>query len=174
MNKNIIYVGLGILALAILAVFLFRADDTSPATDEPAVKIENPRFITLHYYSELKDKDGSGNVMCSEEALVSVDREIPRTETPLEDTLRLFLKGELTGGEREQGISTEYPLSGLTLSSVNLSPRGVLTLDISDPERKTTGGACRVTLLRAQLEATAKQFDTVKSVRYTNPELFQP
>jgi len=36
------------------------------------------------------------------------------------------------------------------------------------------GGACRTGILRAQIEATAEQFDGVNQVRFIDEELFQP
>jgi len=131
------------------------------------------RDIKLYYYNQNKDKDAAGNVLCSRQGLVAVDRQISSSQTPIQDTIKLLLQGQLTQQEKSQGISTEFPLSGVTLKSANLSG-GVLTLEFTDPQNKTSGGACRAGILWYQIEATAKQFSEVKSVRFIPETLFQP
>src|SRR3989338_525403 len=113
------------------------------------------------------------NTMCTQGGLVSVNRTIPVTQTPIQDTIRLLLKGELTSAEKSQGLTTEYPLLGFELTSVSLQS-GVLTLTFKDSQNKTSGGSCRVNILRYQIEATAKQFSGVNSVRFMPETLFQP
>ena len=120
--------------------------------------VEQTRNIKLYFYDENKDKDASGNVKCSAQGLVATDRSIPLTNTPIQDAVRELFK-EI--------------LPGVSLAEANLS-NGVLTLLISDPQSKTSGGSCRVSILRAQVEATAKQFGGVTEVRYLPPESFQP
>jgi hypothetical protein len=129
--------------------------------------------IVLYYYDEDKDKDASGNVLCSAQGLAGVERHVPATITPIQDSIKLLLRGELSSAEKAQGISTEFPLSGLSLKGASLSG-GVLTLEFNDPQNKTSGGSCRVNILRAQIEATAKQFTGVNSVRIIPDQLFQP
>jgi hypothetical protein len=131
------------------------------------------RDVKLYYYDASKDKDASGNIMCSSKGLVPVDRAIPVSLTPIQDTIKLLIKGELSSSERAAGISTDYPLSGFELKSASLTG-GILTLTFDDPEFKTSGGACKATVLRSQIEATAKAFTEVKSVRILPATLFQP
>jgi len=119
---------------------------------------EATRNIKLYFYDENKDKDANGNVRCSAQGLVATDRSIAFTNTPIQDALKELFK-EI--------------LPGVTLSGANLA-NGVLTLLISDPQNQTTGGSCKTTILRAQVEATAKQFGGVTEVRYLPPESFQP
>lgn len=138
------------------------------------VKFNLPaRTVKLYYYNEDQDTDENGNILCSDKGLVAVEREIPVTDTPIRDTLNLLLAGQLTPAERAQGITTQYPLSGLKLNGISLGDKH-LTLDIQDPGHATTGGACRVNILWEQIEATAKQFDEVDSVSFTPNTLFQP
>jgi len=131
------------------------------------------RIIKLFYYNESKDLDASGNIMCSDKGLESVERQIPLSITPVQDAIKLLLQGELTFMEQGRGIETEFPLSGFELVSASLT-NGSLTLTFADPQNRTSGGSCRVNILRAQVEATAKQFDEVKEVRLAPAELFQP
>lgn len=131
------------------------------------------RSIKLYYYNSSKDQDNSGNIMCSKNGLEAVERHIPVTKTPIQDAIKLLLKGELTSQEKAQGITTEYPLSGVELKSASLK-NGVLTLTFSDSQNKTGGGSCRAGILWFQIEDTAKQFSGVLFVRFMPEELFQP
>jgi hypothetical protein len=128
--------------------------------------------IKLYYYNPALDQ-GPGGAQCSKNGLVAVDRVIPKTTTPLTDAVRLLLRGELSSAERSQGLTTEFPLSGVTLTSAVVT-NGAATLTFNDPQNKTGGGSCRVAVLWAQIEATAKQFSTVSTVRFMPAELFQP
>jgi len=131
------------------------------------------KTIKLYYYNPELDKDESGNIACSRNGLVPVERAIPITQTPIQDTIKLLLLGELTDGERAQGIGTEYPLEGLSLKGASLKD-GILTLEFDDSKNKTVGGSCRVGILWFQIEATAKQFSEVQQVRFLPEEIFQP
>ena len=132
--------------------------------------------VLLYYYNPEKDKDETGNTKCSRDGLMPIEREIPTTKTPIQDTINLLLKGKenLTENEIAQGITTEYPLEGFKLKSANLKEDGTLILEFDDPLNKTTGGSCRVGILWFQIEATAKQFPQVKEVRFLPEEIFQP
>jgi putative hemolysin len=132
--------------------------------------------VLLYYYNPEKDKDKAGNIKCSRDGLVAIERLIPVSPTPIEDTIELLLKGKenLTEEELAQGITTEFPLDGFKLKSVNLKSDGTLILEFEDPLNKTIGGACRVGILWFQIEATAKQFPQVKQVQFLPEELFQP
>lgn len=131
------------------------------------------REVFLYYYNPENDKDESGNIMCSRQGLVPAEREIPISQTPIQDTIRLLLEGKLTETEKSAGVTTEYPLEGLKLLGANLKD-GVLTLTFEDPANKTSGGACRVGILWFQIEATVKQFEEVNQARFLPEELFQP
>lgn len=144
-------------------------DDDDQDDDEDAEE----RVVKLYYYNPDNDKDENGNIMCSSKGLVAVNRTIPQTTTPIQDSIRLLIQGRVTANEASRGIETEYPLAGFRLLGANLE-NGVLTLEFDDPQNQSSGGACRAELLWMQIEATAKQFSTVKVVRYKPEELFQP
>lgn len=134
------------------------------------------RKVLLFYYNPEKDKDANGNIKCSKDGLVAIEREIPVTKTPIQDTVNLLLKGKenLAQADIEKGITTEYPLEGFKLKSVNFERDGTLILEFEDPLNKTVGGSCRVRILWFQIEATAKQFPGVKQVKFLPERLFQP
>jgi len=108
--------------------------------------------------------------------LVALERQIPVSQTPIRDTIELLLKGKenLTESDLTKGITTEFPLEGFELKSLNLKEDGTLILEFKDPLNKTIGGACRVSILWFQIEATAKQFPQVKKVQFLPEVLFQP
>ncbi|MBX4189345.1 GerMN domain-containing protein [Candidatus Parcubacteria bacterium] len=165
MNRILIIL-LGILV--VVGVFALGRKYSVPA---PASMPERTS-VTLYYYNPMLDQ-GPGGVECSEKGLVSVARTIPKTATVLQDSIALLLEGRLTEEERAQGITTEFPLSGVSLVSASIVD-GIATLTFVDPEHQTSGGSCRVTILRAEIEATAKQFPSVQNVRFKPDDLFQP
>ncbi len=131
------------------------------------------KTIKLYYYNYEMDKDEFGNTACSRNGLTPVERKIPITQTPIQDTIKLLLLGGLTEEERAQGIDTEYLLEGLSLKGASLKD-SVLTLEFDDSKNRTVGGSCRVGILWFQIEATAKQFAEVQQVRFLPEEIFQP
>lgn len=129
--------------------------------------------IKLYYYNPDLDKDETDNVLCSKKGLVAVERKIPVTKTLIQDTIKLLLLGELTNEEKDQGITTEYPLTGFSLKGASLK-EGSLMLEFNDPNNKTIGGSCRIGILWFQIEATAKQFPQIQEVKFMSEDLFQP
>ncbi|MCU0653511.1 MAG: GerMN domain-containing protein [Candidatus Pacebacteria bacterium] len=159
-----------VIASAVIAislyVFYLRNENKLPEGGQV-------REISLYYYNPARDLDDMGNIACGREGLVAVPREIPVTQTPIQDAIRLLLAGRTTDKEREAGITTEFPLAGVKMKGANLKD-GVLTLEFADPQNKTSGGACRAGILWFQIEATAKQFPEVKEVRFIPETIFQP
>ncbi len=131
--------------------------------------------VSLFFYDANKDKDAKGGILCSKQGLVAVTRSIPKTTTTnIADTVRLLLQGGLSDAEKQQGITTEFPLAGFELENAALDAKGALTLTFKDPQFKSSGGSCRVNILYAQIEATAKQFPEVKSVIIKPDAILQP
>lgn len=157
------YVVVGVMVV-LVGVGIWYGTKPKPAEDGISVR--------LYYYNALLDQ-GPGGVRCSKDGLVPVERIIPNTATPLADTIRLLLRGEILPEEQSQGATSEFPLAGVALKSATIT-NGVATLTFDDPLYKTGGGSCRVSILWAQIEATARQFPTVTSVRFMPEELFQP
>lgn len=144
---------------------------------EEAVRVKtlvfvNPagRSIPVRLYFYDAGKEGK---LCNAQELVAVERVLPYTPNPLAESIRLLLRGEISDEEKAVGVSSEYPLLGVRLESAAIE-NGVATLRFSDEQGKTNGGACRVNILRAQIESTAKQFPGVTEVRILPAELFQP
>ena len=112
--------------------------------------------------------------VCTSSAVAPVTREIERGTTPIQDTVKLLLQGDLKPSEIQQGFSTEFSeAKNFTLKGAGLKD-GSLTLEFSDPDNFTSGGSCRVNLLKAQIKQTALQFFPVKEVELRPNTLFQP
>lgn len=131
------------------------------------------RTIKLYYYNPSRDQDAQGNIQCSQQGLVEVERQIPISQSPIKDTLELFLNSPLSDDDKALGLTSEFPLSGVSLNSLSLH-NGNLTVQLLDAENKIAGGSCRVSILKEQLEAVVKQFPEVVSVIFEPAELFQP
>jgi spore germination protein GerM len=129
--------------------------------------------VKLYYYNPSLDQ-GVGGVQCSEKGLQQVTRQIPKTITPLFDSIKLLLEGNLTEEEINMGITTEFPLDGFELLSASINNKGMATLNFSDPKGKTVGGSCRTAVLWSGIRKTAMQFETVKDVEFNPEDLFQP
>ncbi|MFH1430119.1 MAG: Gmad2 immunoglobulin-like domain-containing protein [Candidatus Uhrbacteria bacterium] len=147
----------------------YDAELRIPITIQPTAV----RSVSLSFYNPDEDLSPAAGLLCSAQGLVVVGREIPVTRTPIQDTVRLLLRGEITEEERAAGVTTEFPLEGVTLEGVSVAD-GVLSLEFNDPNGLTSGGACRSGVLWAQVEATARQFDGIVSVQHIPEDIFQP
>jgi hypothetical protein len=111
---------------------------------------------------------------CLTRSMDFVERSLPITKTPIQDTIRLLIAGEITASEKSAGYQTEFTKNNFKLTAASLSNDGTLSLTFSDPDNFTSGGSCRVSVLKSQIELTALQFSDVKSVVFKPTELFQP
>ncbi|MFZ2153545.1 MAG: hypothetical protein WAV41_05870 [Microgenomates group bacterium] len=93
---------------------------------------------------------------------------IPKTNTPLKDSLDELIKLFITEDEKAYGSRVlNFRLKSAIISS------GVAKLVFEDPEFYTSGGSTRVGLLYSQIEKTALQFPSVKKVEISGAT-FQP
>lgn len=136
-----------------------------------AANNQNTLNIQLYYPNTVRANQLDD--ACSSDSVIPVNRQISRTRTPIQDTLRLLLTGELTQNERSAGFTSEFPTAGFSLKGATLR-NGVLTLEFTEVPGFTTGGACRVGILRSQIEKTALQFAGVERVEFKPATLFQP
>ncbi len=128
--------------------------------------------VKLYYYNQDQDVDDEGMVLCSADSVEAVSRSIV-SEEPIRETIELLLLGQLSEEEKAKGLSTEFPHPEFKLKDLDLED-GVLTLSFSEVPGFSSGGSCRVTLLRAQVEKTALQFSEVEEVRVKPLSVFQP
>lgn len=163
MKKTLIFVA--ILAVALVGVYLFTNTDGNNELDS--------QTVNLYYYNPDLDTDKQGNILCSEEGLVAVERELENNENPVSDTISLLLEGNVTESEANQGIETEFPLDGFSLASSTLK-NGTLSLTFNDPNFASSGGTCRTTILSSQVRYTAEQFEEVEELQISPDHVFQP
>ncbi|MGC9529910.1 MAG: hypothetical protein ACP5G2_04740 [Candidatus Bipolaricaulaceae bacterium] len=114
-----------------------------------------------------------GHVACDRDAVLPLARWAPLTGPPLLAALDFLIHDGLAPWEEQAGYMSEFPLPGVALATASLA-QGVLTLTIVDPENWTTGGACRIGIMRAQIEKTARQFPEVEEVHILPPTVLQP
>lgn len=129
--------------------------------------------VNLYYYNQQRDQElNEGQVACDPDAVIRVERKIA-SDNLIENTINLLLQGSLTQEEKEQGFTTEFPNEEFKLLESKLE-NGMLTLTFTEVPGFTSGGSCRVNILRAQIEKTAKQFPQVEEVMIKPETLFQP
>lgn len=151
-----------------LQIVNISSEATAPTASTVPTKT-GYRKVQLYYYNKALDPKTD----CLGGAVVAVSREIPITKTPIQDTIKLLIEGKITEKEKTEGLGTEFPHPEFKLLGANLKD-GILTLDFPEVSSFTSGGSCRVGLLRVQVEKTAKQFPGVREVRYTSSGMFQP
>jgi len=104
--------------------------------------------VNIFYYNLERDREISSDVACSNDAVLPLARSIPLTATPIQEAINLLISGYLTDVEKIAGFTTEFPHTEFKLLGTRLLD-GILTLEFTNPKDFTTGGACRVGLLRA-------------------------
>jgi spore germination protein GerM len=161
MSRNIFIT----IILVVFVIFVFSSDRGSRNQNELM-------DVKIYFYNESLDQ-GPGGSQCSEKGIVPVTRSIPQSLDRVEKSIELLISGSITEEDKKAGLSTEFPLEGLELKKVKVEDE-VAILEFSDRLSRTSGGSCRVSILRAQIEATAKQFRSVKEVKILPEEIFQP
>lgn len=162
-RRRVIGVVIGVLIIFAGGYALTNLTDVGPHAGVP---------IQIYVYQPVLDL-GEGGPACTKDGLVSLERTVPRTKNMAYDAVRLVLDGRLTQAEREEGLITEFPLDGVELKNVTVL-NGTAVVSIDDPLFKTSGGACRVTIMRLQVEETLLQFPHITAVRFEPEYLFQP
>jgi hypothetical protein len=166
-----LFIGSIILIVAITAGAAFMVGSGRWGGGLPQAE-ERGQPVNLYYYNIARDVDDEGEILCSPAAVLPVSRRIAAPNL-IEDAIRQLISGELTEEERGQGFTTDFPHPDFDLISSQLKA-GVLTLTFTEVPGFTTGGACRVGLLRVQVERTALQFAEVNEVVIVPDTIFQP
>lgn len=104
---------------------------------------------------------GTGNVGCNDQ-VVAVVRDVPKTAAPLTAALNLLLsqKSQYYG---QSGLYNALYQSNLSIASIS-RVGAAWTIRLTGTLK--LGGVCDDPRVKAQLEQTALQFSTVKSVQY--------
>lgn len=134
--------------------------------------IAEQRVINLYYYRTSNDIGDDGNQKCSTDGLVALTRTIPLTMSPLQDTLNLLINFRPHGYETEEGITSEFPLTGFSLLSAT-QKNGDFVVTFTQPSSSVNLTSCQKQILKYQIMATAKQFETVKTLELLPTNLFK-
>jgi len=129
------------------------------------------RDVKLYYYNRIKDKEIADYIPCSSDAVLAVGREIPVTNTPIQDTMKLLFTGIVSDDEKLKGFeptSNRFSLVGANLKD------GVLKLELSVLPGKSLGGSCLVNLIHKEIIKTASQFSGVNQVIVEPEWILQP
>jgi len=136
------------------------------------IPLKEEKTRVKFYYPNQKLADEVKDV-CSPDSIGFVEREIPKTDNIVLDTINILIKGDLEVSERTNGFYTEFARRDFKFRGIGFE-KGILTLEFTEIPGFTSGGSCRVGLLRAQIEKTAKQFSEVKSIKFLPEDLFNP
>ncbi len=141
-------------ATGIVEVFDYSAKDGA-VIDLASVPIVFPTMASMAvktYWSSLGEQKDCSSVMATE-------RRIPKTVATGYAALTELLAGPNTK-ETQNTVSTSIP-NGVVIKSLTIID-GIAKVQFSSSLE--SGGSCRVASIRAQIEATLKQFPTVTSV----------
>jgi spore germination protein GerM/predicted small lipoprotein YifL len=110
------------------------------------------------YLIALEDDGASGEPVGCGDSLVPVEVQLGSTPTPLEDAMKALLavKDEFYG---QSGLYNALHMSELRFEQAIIYDDGTAVIDLSGAVE--FGGECDLPRFKAQLEATATQFDTV-------------
>jgi hypothetical protein len=140
-----------------------------PATPMPVrptatpVRVQPTTGATIRvklFFIALEDNGRSGKRIGCGDSVVFRERDIPRTESPLRDTLTLLFSAK----QQYYGTSRLYNalyLSELRVNGIS-SRNGVFRVDLSG--RVGLGGLCDGPRFEAQIKETILQFPTVRQV----------
>ncbi|HLD21675.1 MAG TPA: GerMN domain-containing protein, partial [Patescibacteria group bacterium] len=129
-------------------------------TPTPSSNNNATQMVKL-YFVALEDNGKSGEKIGCGDSLVSVDREIEKTQQPLYNTYKelLNIKDQYIG---ESGLYNALYQSTLSVESATIDENGVATIKLTG--QLQLGGTCDSPRVEEQLTKTALQFSTVKSV----------
>lgn len=109
------------------------------------------------------------------EQVFPMEREIPSTQAPARAALQALLAGP-TPAEESAGYFSSLN-AGVSVQRLTIED-GVARVDFDERIQEQVGGSCRVMAIRAQIEATLRQFPTVRrviiSVNGRSEDVLQP
>lgn len=126
--------------------------------------------VNIYFYNPSLDS-GLGGVECSEKGLVKAHRWVKK-DNLLSNTIIELLKGP-NQKEKQKGFTSEFPIPGLSLLKIETLDNE-LSVYFDDKSNKTSGGSCRVSILRLQIEKTLKENSGINNIKIKPEEIFQP
>jgi Sporulation and spore germination len=161
MNKKLTAFFL-MLALIFLAAEITYSTGTSAKTPLiPVTSSRKPTPIKI-YLVAMGDNGKHGKKIGCDDSLVAVSRTVPWTIAPLRAALVELLSVPEEFDNSGQQLGNYWKGSDLKVKSVSLT-KGTATIKITG--RLLVAGICDEPRITEQIEATAKQFPTVKRVK---------
>ena len=162
------------------------ATPTVTLTNTPATTITATASVektTLKFYVQDTKKDPK---VTNCDAPSYVVRNLPTSSSTLTDALNYLMHTlQLSPEEKAEGFKNTFEdplylsrLTKLSLTSASVANQ-VATITLSDPDKFTSAGSCRGSIIKSQFTGTAKQFSTqsspVSNVKFLPADtLFQP
>ena len=171
MKKNIIIIVLLIIIAAIVIVATRRSKN-APIVDMPPL-VETAEEAPVGGSPAQSDgivvKAFFGNRIKDPTALYCdrvypVERVVPKTQAVARAALQELLAGP-TALEEQEGYVTPIN-AGVKIQKLVIE-NGTVFVDFDETLEAQVGGSCRVTIIRAQIKETLKQFPTVTNVVLT-------
>lgn len=148
-----------------------------PSNDplDPTTNPDGSLKVKLYYKNYGADPEV---INCSADTFVL--RTIPKTTTPLTDALQLLMVNTLSEAEKNFGLDSPFEdpvysnrFENFKLKNVVVN-NGIANLTFEDPDYFSSGGSCRIGIMKSMLELTAKQFGSVDKVTFSPYDVFQP
>jgi hypothetical protein len=122
--------------------------------------LTEPTMAVKVYFGIENTMDAFGEGDCS--AVEPIKRIVKKTDAPARAALMELLAG-VTTEEKEQGYYSSLPEGNIAIQKLSIED-GTAFVDFSEGLETGVAGSCRVLHIRSQIEATLKQFETVKEV----------
>lgn len=152
-----------ILALAFTVLLLtLRPYYHSQPLPTPSPKALNQRTIRLYYFNINRDPEVQ-NCVANDYVEINNDGAGHNLEFAIDQLIYNYFLVDKGYEDR----AAEFHLKSATIS------QGVATLTFSDPQFYTSGGSCRVGIIKDMIEKTSLQFPGVTSVKLVGAP-FQP
>ena len=97
------------IVISAILIGSFYALNSYIYNEKQADETTETQEVKLYFYNPSLDQ-GVGGVQCTNKGLVEVLRTIPKTETPLQDSIRLLLEGRITMRKRRAGLQRNFLL----------------------------------------------------------------
>jgi hypothetical protein len=143
----------------VLEVFDYSAKDGSEIDKVIiSVKFKSTIQVGLKVFFGNSKKDPE-TLHC--EKVYPVIRKVAKTQAPARAALEELLSG-VASQEKDDGYFSNIN-PGVKIQALSIE-NGTAKVDFNEALQKNVGGSCKVTMIRAQITETLKQFPTVKKV----------
>lgn len=162
MNRKRLVICLMLLFIALTAEGISSSTVSKAASLTKAITVAAKTTRVKVYLVAVGDNGKSGRRIGCEDSLVAVSRTVQPTNAPLKAALDELMSMPAEHNEGGRELGNYWKGENLKVESVLLK-RGTATIRITGT--LTVAGICDQPRITQQIEATARQFPTVKRVR---------